>query len=137
MEWQETVSLWPSLVSLKGLKDGAEGGALWDTDSVCDIGQGIHGELGLGWLQPWSPQSLLPPSLLTQPSRDRGTAHGAESLEFNREGNSKATCGDRGWVGLNEPLDSVGTPVAPPAPHCVPLSPRGAAVAGDPGRSSL
>lgn len=55
MDWQEIVSLWPSLVSLKGLKDGAERGALWDTESGCDIGQDIHGELGLGSLQPCSP----------------------------------------------------------------------------------
>lgn len=77
MEWQEIVSLWPNLVPLKGLKDGAERGALWDTDSGCDIGQGICEELGLGLLQPCSPQSLLPPSLLTQSSRDRDTGYSA------------------------------------------------------------
>lgn len=44
--------------------------------SGCDISQGIHGELGLRWLQPCSPQSILPPSLLIQSSRDRDTAHG-------------------------------------------------------------
>lgn len=65
MEWQEIFSLWPRLMSFKGLKDGAERGSLWDTQSGCDINQGIHGELGLRWSQPCSPQSLLPPSLLT------------------------------------------------------------------------
>lgn len=75
MEWQETVSLWPSLVSLKGLKDGAERGDLWDTVAVT-LARASMGSWGWDGYSLAYSQSFLPPSLLTQSSRDRDTAHG-------------------------------------------------------------